>query len=342
MIKQAVLLAATITVSATASARDHIEIVGSSTVYPFTTVVAEQFGKSTNFRTPTVESTGTGGGLQLFCGGIGVGTPDMTNASRAIKQSEIDLCASNGVNEIIEVKVGYDGIVMANSVNAPQYDLTPRDIFLALAKLVPNPNGSEELINNPYTLWSEVNSSLPAVRIEVLGPPPSSGTRDAFAELAMEAGCKSFDWIAAIKSEDKNRFKAICHGVREDGAYIEAGENDNLIVQKLSANPNSLGVFGYSFLESNADVVQGATINGVAPEFEAIAEGGYPISRALYFYVKKAHVGVIPGMAEFLAEFTSEDAWGDDGYLTDRGLIPMPEDERELVGARVRNLEPIQ
>jgi phosphate transport system substrate-binding protein len=327
--------------AAQVSAREHIEIVGSSTVYPFTTVVAERFGKATQFRTPTVESTGTGGGMQLFCGGVGVGTPDMTNASRRIKSSEVELCASNGVNEIVEVKVGYDGIVMANSVSAQQFDLTPREIFLALGKLVPNPDGSETLIENPYRTWNEVNSSLPAVRIEVLGPPPSSGTRDAFAELALESGCKSFDWIAAMKSDDKNRFKAVCHGIREDGAYVEAGENDNLIVQKLAANPNSLGVFGYSFLESNADVVHGAMINGIAPEFEAISDGSYPISRALYFYVKAAHVNVVPGIEEFLAEFTSEASWGDDGYLTDRGLIPMPEEERTQVGAAVRSLEAI-
>ena len=310
------------------SARDYISIVGSSTVYPFATVVAEQFGKTTRFPTPKIESTGSGGGLKLFCAGVGVQHPDITNASRRIKQSEIDLCAKNGVDDIIEVKVGYDGIVLANAKSAPQFELTRKEIFLALAKEVPDPKGGEKLVTNPYTTWQEVNPALPARKIEVLGPPPTSGTRDAFAELALEGGCKEIDWIKAMKKSDKRAYKVVCHTVREDGAYIETGENDNLIVQKLEANPDALGVFGFSFLDQNADKVQGSTIDGVAPTFDAIADGSYPVSRPLFFYVKKAHIGVIPGIEAYLAEFTSEKAWGDEGYLTEKGMIPMPREER--------------
>lgn len=321
------------------AARDYISIVGSSTVYPFATVVAEQFGKTTQFKTPKIESTGSGGGLKLFCAGVGVEHPDITNASRRIKQSEVDQCSTNGVKDIIEVKIGYDGIVLANTKKAKPFDLTLKDIYLALAKDVPDPAGGEKTVPNPYKTWKDVNSSLPNKKIEVLGPPPTSGTRDAFVELAMEGGCKEFGWIKDIKSMDKKAYKAMCHTIREDGAYIEAGENDNLIVQKLEANPNALGIFGFSFLDQNADIVQGSRIDGVAPNFEAIASGAYPVSRPLYFYVKKAHVGVIPGIEEYLVEFTSEKAWGPDGYLADKGLIPMPEDERDSVANNVSKLK---
>jgi len=323
------------------SARDQISIVGSSTVYPFATVVAEQFGRTTQFKTPTVESTGSGGGLKLFCSGIGVATPDIANASRRIKSSEVEICAKNGITEIVEVKIGYDGIVLANSSSADQMSLTTKDIFLALAKEVPNPDGSAALIENPYQLWSDISSELPATKIEVLGPPPTSGTRDAFVELAMEGGCKQYDWIKAIKKEDKSRYKGICHTVREDGRFVEAGENDNLIVQKLQANPNALGIFGFSFLDQNSDVVQGSKVNGEEPSFENIAAGGYPVSRPLYFYIKKAHVGTIPGIEGYLNEFTSEKAMGEDGYLSDRGLIPLPEDEYVQLVDAVSNLKPL-
>ena len=322
-----------------AQARDQIRIVGSSTVFPFSTTVAERFGKSTDFKTPVVESTGSGGGLKLFCAGVGVQHPDITNSSRRIKASEVTMCAENGVADIVEVKIGYDGIVIANSKKATQYDLTLKDLFLALAKDVPDGNG--KLIPNPYTTWNDVNPDLPSTKIEVLGPPPTSGTRDAFVELALEGGCKSFDWIKALKKSDNNRYKAICHTIREDGAYVEAGENDNLIVQKLEANPDALGIFGFSFLDQNTDKVQGSKIEGVEPEFELIAEGEYPVSRPLYFYVKKAHVGVIPGIAEFLAEFTSDKAVGEDGYLADKGLIPMPDDERAAWTETATGLVPL-
>ena len=324
-----------------AVARDYINIVGSSTVFPFATTVAENFGRTTSFKTPKVESTGSGGGLKLFCAGVGVDHPDIANASRRIKGSELDRCQGNGVTDIVEVKIGYDGIAIANSKESTRFDLTPQDIFLALAKDVPDPQGGDKLVANPYKTWKEVNDTLPDAEIEVLGPPPTSGTRDAFAELAMEAGCKSFGFIKAMKKEDKKKYKAVCHGVREDGVYVEAGENDNLIVQKLQANPKALGVFGFSFLDQNTDKVQGSKVNGVEPTFESISGGDYPVSRSLYFYVKKAHVGTIPGIAEYVAEFTNDKAWGDEGYLADKGLIPLPEDMRAKVAKSSQGMEPM-
>lgn len=323
------------------AARDYISIVGSSTVYPFSTTVAEQFGKTTKFKTPKIESTGSGGGLKLFCSRVGADTPDIANSSRRIKRSEFDQCKSNGVAEIIEVKIGYDGIVLANAKKGQRLQLSRRDIFLALARDVPDPDREGQTMANPYTTWQEVNPDLPPQKIEVLGPPPTSGTRDALVELAMEGGCEESPWIRALKEKDENRFKGICHTIREDGVFIEAGENDNLIVQKLDVNPQALGVFGFSFLDQNSDKVQGSLVDGKEPSFEAIAAGEYPVSRPLYFYVKKAHVGTIPGIEEFLAEFTSERAWGEEGYLSDKGLIPMPEDERASVGMAVRNLTPL-
>jgi phosphate transport system substrate-binding protein len=322
------------------SGRDYVYIVGSSTVYPFATVVAERFGRGSEFRTPKVEATGSGGGLKLFCDGIGVDFPDVANSSRAIKQSEVDACARNGVDEIIEVKIGYDGIVVANAITSQSISLSRKDIFLALAKQVPGGKDGE-LIDNPYRKWIDVNADLPDLKIEVLGPPPTSGTRDAFVELAMEGGCKSISWISELKKSDGDRFKSICHTVREDGAFIEAGENDNLIVQKLEANPSAFGIFGFSFLDQNAEKVKGAAIDGTIPTFEAIADGQYPVSRPLYFYAKKAHVDVIPGLRGYLREFTSDRAWGDEGYLADRGLIPMPIEERSAVASAVMTLTPL-
>ncbi len=317
------------------AARDYISIVGSSTVYPFATVVAEQFGRrNPSFKTPKVESTGSGGGIKAFCGGVGVQHPDIANSSRRITTGEVADCAKNGVAAIVEIKIGYDGIVLANAKSAPHYQLTLREVYLALAKDVPDPSGSQKLVLNPYTRWSEINSSLPADEIEVMGPPPTSGTRDAFNELVMEGGCKTFAWVAALPRAE---YLAACHTLRE-GHYIDMGENDNLIVQKLEASPRQLGVFGYSFLEQNGDKVQGAHINGVAPDFDSIAEGKYPVSRPLYFYVKKAHVSVIPGIRQYVAEFTSDAAVGEFGYLTDSGLIPLSNDERVAMQAQGSNL----
>lgn len=338
----AAAISATTVGVAHAEGRDVINIVGSSTVYPFATVVAEQFGKTSGFKTPKIESTGSGGGMKLFCAGVGIDTPDITNASRRIKKTEYDTCQENGVKDVVEVLIGYDGIAVANSKEGPHFDLTRKDLFLALAKDVPNPDGSETLVANPYKNWKEVNPDLPDEDIEVLGPPPTSGTRDAFAELAMEGGCKTYDWIKAIKKEDKSKYKAICHSVREDGAYIEAGENDNLIVQKLEANPKALGIFGYSFLEQNADKIQGSTVDGAAPEFETIASGEYAVSRPLYFYVKKAHVGMVPGIPEYVHEFVSEKAFGDEGYLVDKGLIPLDEAKRKEVSEAAKAMKPLE
>lgn len=322
-------------VSASAIERDRITVVGSSTVFPFATTVAERFGKNTSFKTPVVESTGSGGGLKLFCNGVGADTPDITNASRRIKSSEVEKCASNGVKDIVEVKFGFDGIVLANSRKSERMSISLKDLFMALAKNVPDTEGKTRL--NPYKSWKDVNPELPDTKIEVLGPPPTSGTRDAFVELAMEGGCKQVGWIKDLKKSDKSAYKAICHTIREDGMYVEAGENDNLIVQKLEVNPSAFGIFGFSFLEQNGDKVQGSKINGVQPEFELIADGSYPVSRSLYFYVKKAHIGVVPGIEEYLAEFTSEDAWGDEGYLADKGLIPLTGEERSSWAAKVKN-----
>ena len=330
---------ASVAFAASAEARDQIRIVGSSTVFPFSTAVAEQFGRTSGFKTPVVESTGSGGGLKLFCSGVGTQHPDITNASRKIKSSEVETCAKNGVTDVTEVKVGYDGIVLANSKSSPQMNVTLQQIFLALAKDVPDANGN--LVSNPYQNWSDIDPSLPNAKIEVLGPPPTSGTRDAFAELALEGGCKTFDFIKDMKKSDKNAYKAVCHTVREDGAYVEAGENDNLIVQKLEANPAAFGVFGFSFLDQNADRLQGSVVDGVQPTFEEISAQNYPVSRSLYFYVKNAHADVIPGIREYVAEFTSEGAWGPDGYLADKGLIPLPEDERAKVGEEANTLTPM-
>ena len=314
--------------------RDYISVVGSSTVYPFATVVAENFGRrNSRFKTPKIESTGSGGGIKTFCAGVGVEHPDVANSSRRMTATEVADCAKNGVHAIVEVEIGYDGIVLANAKASPRYQLTLREIYLALAKQVPDAAG--KLVPNPYTTWSEINPQLPANEIEVLGPPPTSGTRDAFNELVMEGGCKTFPSIAALA---RDAYLAACHTLRDDGHYIDAGENDNLIVQKLEKSPRQLGILGYSFLEQNADKVQGAHIDGIAPDFDSIADGKYPVSRPLYFYVKKAHVGVIPGIREYLAEFTSDQASGEFGYLTDNGLIPLSEPDRAAMQAQTKSL----
>ena len=320
-------------------ARDQLYVVGSSTVYPFATVVAENFGQKSGMKVPKIESTGSGGGMKLFCKGLGTQHPDITNASRRVKKKEFKKCQENGI-DFVEVKVGYDGIVIANSKKSPVMALTKKQIFLALGKDVPEGNKEGgKLIPNPNKKWSDVDPSLPDIAIEVLGPPPTSGTRDAFQELAIEGGCKTFPELKAIKKQDKKKYKSICRAVREDGPFIEAGENDNLIVQKLVENPNAFGVFGFSFLLENADKIQGSTVNGAAPTMAAIADKSYGISRPLYFYVKSAHLDVIPGMREYVAEFTAPDTWGPGGYLEERGMIPMPDDERAKFGADAKNMK---
>jgi phosphate transport system substrate-binding protein len=323
-----------------AQARDQIRIVGSSTVYPFTTAVAEQFGKTSGMKTPVVESTGTGGGMKLFCAGIGADHPDFTNASRQIKKSEFEDCGKHGVTDIVEIKVGFDGLTVANSKAGPDLVFTKTQIFLALAKQVPDKDG--KLVANPHKTWKDVDPSLPDEKIEVLGPPPTSGTRDSFVELVMEKGAEGIDSLKAMKKADAKAFEKVWKSIREDGAYIDAGENDNLIVQKLEANPLAVGVFGYSFLEENANKIKGATIDGTAPSYEAIASGEYKVSRPLFIYAKKQHVGTIPGMVEFVKEYVSDKALGEDGYLAAKGLVTLPGDEAKKTKAAAEGMETIK
>jgi phosphate transport system substrate-binding protein len=313
-----------------AQARDQIKIVGSSTVYPYATVVAEQFGKKGSFKTPVIESTGTGGGMKLFCAGIGVNHPDITNASRAIKTKEKALCEKNGVKDIIEVVVGNDGITFSHSVKAPDADFTKEQLWRALAAKV---DVDGKLVENPYQKWSDIDASLPNKKIEILIAPPTSGTRDAWNSLVMNKGCSK-----VAKSLFGDKAKKECVKMREDGYAVEAGENDTLIVQKLSANPDAYGFFGYSYLLANKDKIKAAAVNGVKPSLEGIQDYSYPIARPLFFYVKKAHVGVVPGLKEFLAEFTSQKAMGSRGYLTDIGLVPLASDKYKITRTAAKDL----
>ena len=312
--------------SGAAYARDQIRVVGSSTVYPFTTAVAEQFGKGGQFPTPVVESTGTGGGFKLFCAGVGGDNPDVSNASRAITKGEFETCSAAGVTEIIELNIGFDGLVLSNSKNGPDFKLTRTQVFLALAKMVPGADGT--LIANPYKNWSDIDPSLPNEPIEVLGPPPTSGTRDSFLELYMDQGARKIESLATLRKDDVKAYDVVWKSLREDGAWIDAGENDNLIVQKLEANPKAVGVFGYSFLEENMATIKGAEIEGVIPTFETVADKSFKGARPLFVYFKKQHVGVVPGLQEFINEYASDKAIGEDGYLSAKGLVPLPADQR--------------
>lgn len=317
-----------------AEARDQIRIVGSSTVYPFTTAVAEVFGKAGMGKTPVVESTGTGGGMKLFCAGVGEAHPDITNASRAMKKGEFDECQKNGVKDIVEVKVGIDGLTIAQSKSGKPMKVTMAQVFLALAEQVPGADG--KLVANPYKKWSDIDKSLPDVKIEVLGPPPTSGTRDSFHELFMEVGAKKIPSVAALEKSDKKAFEKAWKSIRKDGAYVEAGENDNVIVQKLEANKDTFGIFGYSFLEENAAKLRGAAIDGVEPTYENIAEGKYKGARPLFIYVKKQHVGVVPGIDKFVAEYVSSKAMSADGYLARKGLVTLPKAEADKIAANAK------
>ena len=333
------LLAATVAVAAlaagTAHARTQIRVVGSSTVYPFTTAVAEQFSRANpQFKSAIVESTGTGGGIKLFCAGVGAQHPDIVNASRRMKGSEAKQCAENGVTNIVEVQIGNDGLVLARAKNGATMALTQRDIYAALAAA---PWGKP----NRAKTWRDVNAKLPATRIEVLGPPPTSGTRDAFNELYMEAGCNTNASMAALKKADEPKYKNICTMIREDGPYVEAGENDNLIVQKLASNPNAIGAFGYSFLEENLEKLKGLTINGVAPSYETIASYQYPASRPLFIYVKAQHLRAVRGLREFVAEYAKESTWGKNGYLVRRGLVASPDAVRQRNARVATSLTPL-
>ena len=302
--------------------RDQIKIVGSSTVYPYATVVAEKFGKGGKFKTPVIESTGTGGGMKLFCAGVGANHPDITNASRAIKPKEKTLCEKNGVTDIIEIVVGNDGISFAHSVNSPDADFTKEQLWRALAAKV---DVDGKLVENPYKKWSDIDSSIPNKKIENLVAPPTSGTRDAWNSLVMAKGCTKT--AKSIYEADGKKAKKECVKIREDGYAVEAGENDTLIVQKLTSNPDAYGFFGYSYLVANKDKIKASAVNGVKPSLQGIQDYSYPIARPLFFYVKKAHVGVIPGIEEFLKEFTSKKAMSNRGYLAQIGLVPLASDK---------------
>lgn len=330
------IIGAVVATATPALARDQIRVVGSSTVYPFSSAAAEQFGQGGKFKTPIVESTGTGGGFKLFCGGVGEDTPDINDASRPITDSEKENCKKNGVTRVVEVPVGYDGIVIANAKGAVQFDLSKKQIFLALARELPNKDG--KLVSNTYQKWSDIDPKLPAQNIEVYGPPPTSGTRDAFVELAMEEGCKEVPEFLKAYPDEKERKKA-CGLIREDGRYIDAGEDDNMIVQKLVSNKNALGIFGYSFLEENKGKVKASNVDGVAPNMENIESTKYKLSRSLYVYVKGDHLGKIAGISEFVNEMVSEGAIGADGYLTNKGLLPLHEKDKKLARERAASLK---
>ena len=322
-----------------AQSRDQIRIVGSSTVFPYTQAVAEEFSNQTGAPAPIVESTGTGGGMQIFCAGVGEQTADITGASRAMTKSEYDLCVQNGVTDITEALIGYDGLVMAVARNSEaDWNLTLEQVYLALAAEIVQDG---QLVANPYTNWSQIDASLPDVAITVMGPPPTSGTRDAFVELAMHAGCEANAAAAAAAEASGNEdwIDENCSRMRTDGPFIEAGENDNLIVQRLNTDPNALGIFGYSFLYENTDTLIDVKLNGVDAEIETIASGEYPLSRPLFFYVKDAHRGVIPNLQEFVTEYMSENALAPTGYLAERGLVALPDDERAELQARVTSGE---
>ena len=313
-----------------AGSRDQITAVGSSTVYPFTTMVAEQLvANDPDAKAPVIESTGTGAGMKLFCAGIGAAHPDIEDASRRMKASEYATCAKNGVRDVIEIQVGIDGIAFAEAKNGPKMQLTPTDLYKALAA---NPGGKV----NTARVWRDVNPALPAVPIQVYGPPATSGTRDALAELILTKGCEASDPTAkALAKSDAEAHKALCTRVREDGVYVDAGENDNLIVQKLQSNPNAIGVFGYSYLEENKDDVNGVSISGVAPTYASIADNAYPGSRPLYIYVKKAHLTAIPGLRNLLKLYAAN--WGATGPLVKRGLIASPAEVQARSAAIIAN-----
>lgn len=305
------------------SKRNYISIVGSSTVYPFTASVAERFGRDKKFRTPTVEANGTGGGFKLFCGGIGYSFPDFSNASRKIEPSEIKNCNENGIKQIGEIKIGYDGIVIANAISGKKMNLTKQQLFLALAEKIPH-NG--KLVENPYKKWKDIDPSLPNIAIRIYGPPSSSGTRDAFAELVLEHACINLPEFISEFSDKKIRGKK-CRVIRSDGFFIEAGENDNLILQKLKNDKEALGIFGFSFLEENKNSIQASRIDGIEPSFASIISNKYSVSRPLFIYFKKEHFELVPGMKQFIQAIISKDTIGLDGYLVQKGLIPLSNSE---------------
>jgi len=324
-----------LSIPAMADARS-LRAVGSSTVYPFAKMAAERVARANpKLGTPIIESTGTGAGFKLFCAGVGERFPDISNASRRMKASEAKQCAGNGVKDVTEIQIGIDGIAFATAKGTPLSGVSTKDIYMALAK---TPFGKP----NKAKTWKDVNGKLPAIPIRVYGPPPTSGTRDAFGELIMTAGCETNPGMVALKKANADKHKAICTGVREDGAFIEAGENDNLIVQKLAANPNTLGIFGYSFLEENTAKLKGISINGVQPTYQTIAAFQYPGARPLYIYVKNAHVKAIPAIRAFVAEMTKESAIGPNGYMRSGGLVAAPGPVRARAQQAARTLTPVK
>ena len=325
-----------LSISAQADARTQMRAVGSSTVYPFAKIVAERIARANpRLGTPIIESTGTGAGMKLFCAGVGERFPDVENASRRMKASEAKLCASNGVTQITEIQVGLDGVTLATAKGSPLSNISQRDIYLAIAK---TPYGKP----NRAKTWKDINGSLPAIPIRVYGPPPTSGTRDALGELLMTPPCEANASMAALKKSDENKFKAICTGVREDGGYIQAGENDNLIVQKIEANPGTIGIFGFSYLEENGDKLKGLSVNGVVPTYESISAFKYPGARPLYIYIKNAHANAIPAVRAFAAEFTKESTFGPNGYLRRQGgMIAAPNNVRARSQQAARGLSPL-
>ncbi|MCC5981587.1 MAG: substrate-binding domain-containing protein [Oceanicaulis sp.] len=363
----AAVLALSLSAGAQAQSRDSIRISGSSTVFPFTTAASENFGATSGFRTPVVESTGTGGGMNLFCAGVGLRHPDITGASRRMLPSEFELCRRNGVREITEIPIGYDGIVITRAAGTPTIDFERKELYLALAATIPMPvdadgepvfnaNGEpktgrdfndvaayscDSFIPNPHRRWSDVSNDLPSDRIEVIGPPPTSGTRDSWIELAIQPGGRQIDCLDALRGSERNRFEEITSRLREDGAWIDGGENDNVIVQTVANSGTAFGVFGYSYLEQNTDRLVAASIEGVEPDYDDISEGVYPVARSMYVYVKNQHVAAVPGIAEWVEELTSEDAFGPFGYLADRGLVALPESRRGSVRERARALTPM-
>ncbi len=333
--RSAVLLSATVLASlaaAAAVARDNVQVTGSSTVYPFATTVAEALGKGGKFKTPVVESTGTGGGFKLFCSGVGPETPDINDASRAISDSERELCKKNGVADIAEFRIGYDGIILAGDSKQAAFNVTREQIWRAVAKTVPV---GGKWVANPYKNWSDIDPSLPKRALAIFGPAPNHGTRDAFRELVMDPACEKTPEAQALPADDR---KKTCGQVREDGVWTDVSEDYALVMGKLKGNATAMAVFTYSYLEQNRDKIRAATVDGVAASLETIADGKYPISRPLFIYVKKAHVGLIPGLAEFVSEFVSDKAAGQEGYLVDKGLIPMPKKELEVQKAQAKAL----
>ena len=309
--------------------RDHVLAVGSSTVFPFATIAAERVGRATRFRTPQIEAWGSGGGIRLFCNGVGAKEADIAFASRRMTATERERCEGNGVTDILELHLGWDGIILANAVSGPRLELTLADIHLALGREVPNPAGEPGLVPNPYRRWDDLRGSLPKLPIYAYGPPTTSGTRDVLVEQALMAGCRTHAWLSALERSDPAAFRQGCGAIREDGIYVSTGENDNLIVRKIVESDHAVGIFGFSYYDQNRDRLQASVIEGVAPTYESIYDRRYPLARPLFLYAKGAHLNAIPGLSSFVEEIISDQAAGEEGYLVERGLIPLPETERQ-------------